>query len=470
MISRCVTPFGEARLAALLDAGRPADRGAERQALVRELAPRVGLRQRLEAVAGAEDSEKRSLDVLVLLRAASIHDQLGWLGPAALALAIVTSAQGLVELMTEWPTAFLPCLAVQVIAALVLGPRLTREYEPLLSRERALLSWAHALAQIERARLRSPFGRRLRDAVGQGAGDAGASASLSRLVSIVECLALRQSTAYWFVNVLVSWDIVMTWRLARCRRSIAPRVDAWVDALAEMEAVSSLAGHAATFDEPTHPVLREGLPAWEGQAVAHPLVPPSRAVGNDVVLGAPGSLLLLTGSNMSGKSTLLRSIGLNTVLALAGGVVHARSLSLVPCRLMTSIRVLDALDEGVSSFYAEVRRLRAILEAIDGAGRSEPAILYLVDEILRGTNTRERLIASRHIVARLAAGRAFGVVTSHDLSLTELEGIVPGLVNAHFREEIAAGRMTFDYLLRPGPVPTSNALAILRLEGIDVEG
>ena len=183
-----------------------------------------------------------------------------------------------------------------------------------------------------------------------------------------------------------------------------------------------------------------------------------------------GSLLLLTGSNMSGKSTLLRSIGLDTVLALAGGAVHARSLSLSPCRVMTSIRVIDALDEGVSSFYAEVRRLRAILEAIDAAdaGGSEPAVLYLVDEILRGTNTRERLIASRFIVARLAKGRALGVVTSHDLALTELEGHVPGLSNAHFREEVADGRMTFDYLLRPGPVPTTNALAILRLEGIDV--
>lgn len=468
MISRCVTPFGEERLAAMLDAGRPARHWADRQDLVRELAPRVGLRQRLEAVAGGSDSGERSLDVLVLLRAPSIHDRLRWLGPAALAFAVATVAQGVVALLTAWPTLFLPCLAVQVLAAMILGRRLAAEYEPLLSRERALLSWALALAEIERARLRSRLGRDLRQAVSGPARADGASASLARLVSIVELLALRQSAAHWPVNVLASWDIVLTWRLARRRRAIAPRLEGWVDALAETEALSSLAGHAASFDEPTFPVMREGLPAWDGRGVVHPLVPASRAVGNDVRLDGPSSLLLLTGSNMSGKSTLLRSIGLDTVLALAGGAVHARALSLAPCRLMTSIRVVDALDEGVSSFYAEVRRLRAILEAIDGARTDEPAVLFLVDEILRGTNTRERLIASRFIIARLAQGRAFGVVTSHDLSLTELEGIVPGLANAHFREEVEAGRMTFDYLLRPGPVPTSNALAILRLEGIDV--
>ena len=195
---------------------------------------------------------------------------------------------------------------------------------------------------------------------------------------------------------------------------------------------------------------------------------PDKAVANDVSLSGEGRVLLLTGSNMSGKSTLLRSVGCNALLALAGGPVAAASMRLRACRILTSIRVTDALDEGVSLFYAEVRRLKAIVVAADEATRGGLPVLFLVDEILRGTNTRERHQAARTIVARLAATDSAGIVTSHDIELTALEGSVPGVRNGHFREQIADGLMTFDYLLRPGPVTTSNALEILRLEGIDV--
>ena len=465
MIARCSTPFGQARLAEWLDAGRVPRDLAARQVAVAELAPRVGRRQRLEAVAEAALAEKQSHDVLGRLAAApSLHDGRPWLAPLGIVAMLITVGQGLAALIFEVPTAFWPCLIAQGLVALALGGRLAREYDSLLAHDRAIASWALALTEAERGRARCERLRSLRAAL-EGSGPA-----LARLAGTLDLLALRHSSIFWPVNMLLLWDLIVTARLAAWRRAHAARLPGWLDALAELEALGSLAGHASTFDTPIFPsVHAQDGPAWEGVAVAHPLLPRERAVGNDLRLEAEGSLVLLTGSNMSGKSTMLRSVGLNTVLALAGGAVHASRLQLAPCTLMTSIRVTDALDEGVSSFYAEVRRIKTILDALARAdAREADPVLFLVDEILRGTNTRERLIASRAIVSRLAAGRAFGIVTSHDISLTELERSVPGVVNAHFREDVAAGRMTFDYTLRPGPVPTTNALTILRLEGIDI--
>lgn len=470
MISRCATPFGQARLAAWLDAGRAPTDHAARQEAVAELAPRVGGRQRLEAVAEDALADRESQGILAQLDGASVHDERPWIWPLALVAVALTLGQGIAALAFDVPTLFWPCVGVQALAALAIGRRLQREYEPLLSHDRAIAAWAIALGEAERGGGRCERLRSLRGNLGASAdGGISAAAALTRLARTLDLLALRHSSIYWPVNALLLWDMLITARLAAWRRAHASRLAGWLESLAELEALGSLAGHASTFEAPVFAALRAEGKAWAGVGLAHPLIDPARAIANNLTLESEGSLLLLTGSNMSGKSTMLRTVGLNSVLALAGGAVHATSLRLHPCALMTSIRVTDALDEGVSTFHAEVRRLKAMLDALAEAGAgSAPPLLYLVDEVLRGTNTRERLIASRAVVTRLAAGRAFGIVTSHDLSLTELEGEVPRLINGHFREDVTDGRMTFDYTLRPGPVRSTNALAILRLEGIDV--
>jgi DNA mismatch repair ATPase MutS len=231
-----------------------------------------------------------------------------------------------------------------------------------------------------------------------------------------------------------------------------------------MEALCALGGFAHERADAVFPQVTDGEPAIVALGLSHPLL--AHPVGNDVAIRGRGHALLLTGSNMSGKSTMLRAIGTNVVLALAGAPVVARSFSVTALRLATSMRVEDSLERGVSYFYAEVQRLKAVLDvAIANPGQT----LFLLDEVLLGTNTRERQIASREILLRLLETGAIGAVTTHDLDLTALAEEMQGrIVNGHFRDQLVDGKMTFDYRLCPGVVDTSNALRILELAGISL--
>jgi DNA mismatch repair ATPase MutS len=205
--------------------------------------------------------------------------------------------------------------------------------------------------------------------------------------------------------------------------------------------------------------------------LGHPLLPDTVRVVNDVELGPSGTFLLVTGSNMSGKSTLLRAVGINVALAQAGGPVCARALSLPSVRLWTSMRVQDSLAAGVSFFMAELLRLRAVVQAADADG---PPVLYLLDEILQGTNTAERQIAARRVILHLVRQGALGAVSTHDLTLLAEDApaeLVASARQVHLREtvvdDIAGPRMTFDYTVRPGPATSTNALLLMRIVGLD---
>jgi len=200
--------------------------------------------------------------------------------------------------------------------------------------------------------------------------------------------------------------------------------------------------------------------------LAHPLIPETDRISNDLALETLGTVLLVTGSNMSGKSTFLRTLGINLCLAQAGAPVCAGFFEWTWVRLATCIRVDDSLEAGLSFFYAEVKRLKSLLDATKD--RSNAPVVFLIDEIFKGTNNRERLIGSRSYISALSQGNGFGLVTTHDLELTDLDKTVPGLRNAHFQETVAAGALKFDYKLRPGPCPTTNALRIMELEGLPV--
>ncbi|MFN3596713.1 MAG: MutS-related protein, partial [Rubricoccaceae bacterium] len=203
---------------------------------------------------------------------------------------------------------------------------------------------------------------------------------------------------------------------------------------------------------------------FEADALRHPLLAAGVAVANPLAL-APGEVVLVTGSNMSGKSTFLRAAGLAVVLAWAGSAVPARALRLRPLRVFTSMRVGDAVQEGLSTFYAEVRRLRALLDA---AATEAPPALVLIDEMLRGTNNRERLAGGQAIARALAGGPGAALVATHDLALADLAEGDPRFRNAHFREEAEGDTLVFDYRLREGPCPTTNALVIMRRAGLPV--
>jgi DNA mismatch repair ATPase MutS len=200
--------------------------------------------------------------------------------------------------------------------------------------------------------------------------------------------------------------------------------------------------------------------------MGHPLLPAQTRVTNNAHLAGLGTVQLITGSNMSGKSTFLRTIGINLCLAQAGAPVCARRFEWTWCRLACCIRVDDSLEAGLSFFYAEVKRLKTILDAT--RERKAPPVLFLIDEIFKGTNNRERLIGSRAFITELTRGNGLGLVTTHDLELTDLAKTTPRLTNAHFQETVSAGALQFDYTLRPGPCPTTNALRIMELEGLPV--
>jgi hypothetical protein len=275
------------------------------------------------------------------------------------------------------------------------------------------------------------------------------------------------------VNAVCPWDLWFTRRLQRIQAQVTAHLPTWLDRLAEVEAASALATFAALHpsyrwpDPLTTDPRRNGTQAkLFAKELAHPLIPAAHRISNDLTLETLGNILLVTGSNMSGKSTFLRTLGINLCLAQAGAPVCAGVFEWTWARLATCIRVDDSLEAGMSFFYAEVKRLKSLLDAT--VDRTSPPVVFLIDEIFKGTNNRERLIGSRSFITALSKGNGFGLVTTHDLELTDLDKTVPGLKNAHFQETVAAGALQFDYKLRSGPCPTTNALRIMELEGLPI--
>jgi DNA mismatch repair ATPase MutS len=208
----------------------------------------------------------------------------------------------------------------------------------------------------------------------------------------------------------------------------------------------------------------EGPAQLQADGVGHPLLPAVRCVRNDVALGPGARLLVVSGSNMSGKSTLLRTLGVNVVLALAGAPVRARRLVLSPLAVGATLRIQDSLLGGRSRFYAEIARLKQLADA----ARGPVPLLFLLDEVLAGTNSHDRRVGAEAVLRQLLARGALGVATTHDLALTEAASRIPEAANAHFEDEVRDGEIAFDYRLRPGVVARSNALALMRAVGLEV--
>jgi DNA mismatch repair ATPase MutS len=292
------------------------------------------------------------------------------------------------------------------------------------------------------------------------------SVAMSQLERIVGWYELRHNgLVYPIVNLFTLWDVHCTLALESWRKRTAPTLEDWFAVLGEIEALSSLAGLA--HDEPDFcfPEVSPELPPFEVEGLGHPLIAARARKVNDVSLPEPGTALLVTGSNMSGKSTLLRALGVAAVMAFAGAPVCARRLRMSPLVLRTSIRVSDSLERGVSHFYAEVKKLRAVLDAAQG----ETRVFFLLDEILHGTNSRERQVGARWMLAELLSRGGVGAVSTHDEELCRLTPELMTRVRlVHFRETVQNGEMTFDYQLREGPVQGGNALRVMRLAGLGV--
>lgn len=296
------------------------------------------------------------------------------------------------------------------------------------------------------------------------------SQQLGRLERWVSILSVRGFPPAWLMcNLLIPWDLLALAQLEQTRRQLRNQLVVWLDTWFRLEALTSLATFSDFNRDYAFPEIETKQEhRFVAQGLGHPMIPREQRAVNDFELTEPGQLVLITGSNMSGKSTFLRTVGVNVRLAYAGGPVCASKLSLSLLRVNAVIRVDDSLSEGYSFFYREVQRLRKLLD--DLSEPFQPPVLFLIDEIFRGTNNRERLIGGRSYIRELCRHSCMGIVTTHDLDLVELENESDRISNAHFRESIEGNRMTFDYRLHPGPCPTTNALEIMRLEGLPVEG
>jgi MutS domain V len=286
------------------------------------------------------------------------------------------------------------------------------------------------------------------------------------LESLTAALRLRYNAMlYVAINLIVPWDMFFSWRLALARDAVREALPSWLACWHTVEALCSLASHADHHPEYVIPQISQGF-VFEGCHIGHPLIDPKRRVCNDFTFEAVGQAAIITGSNMAGKSSFLRAVGVGLCMAYAGGVVCASQLKLGLFRPFACIRVSDSVIDGFSYFYAEVRRLRALMDALSEV-QAGP-LFFFIDEIFRGTNNRERLIGAQAFVQAIVGKRGVGVISTHDLELTKLADSLPTLANHHFQETVQEGQMHFDYRLRPGPCTTTNALHIMRMEGLPI--
>jgi len=462
LLDEAATAHGEARLAAWLSEPASVEEVRRRQGQVLELAGRPAFRRDLvvEGRLGgnARVSPKAFID---WAESPPSMDRVRWMRPLAplvpLAWALIIAATWADLLPGEAPWLF---LLVPAALLLVARPGIHESFERLELGQRGADRLSRALLRLEREPFTSPD---LRALAGDPESETAPSAAMRRLATLSSLAEQRRNQLHVVVNVLTLWDLHVFFRLDDWRRQHGRQVAGWLDRLADVEALACLGGYLHDRPDLVMPEVVESGPRFLAERLSHPLL--DAAVANDVHLDAPGQMLLVTGSNMSGKSTLLRAIGLNAVLALAGGPVSAR-LTVSRLHTWTSMRVQDSLEEGVSFFYAEVRRLKRVLE---GAATYPRASLVLVDEMLLGTNTRERRLASGEVLRLLLATGCIGAVTTHDLSLAELSR-APGstLIPVHFQDVLEDGQMRFDYTLRPGVVQSTNALRVLAQAGIPV--
>ena len=461
LVSTARTRMGEHTLAGWLLHPAAPDVVLERQPALAELRDRLDLREDL-AILGEE--VRADVDPESLLRWAAEPPVFKSIAPRLMAAGLALLAVAAAAVWVWWglATPFALVLAIEAAFAFWFRSRVQHVVHAIEYAAHDLDLLAGTLLRLERERFTSPLLVRLRVALDTGG--APPSRQVARLHRLVDWLDSRDNLFLRIFGPPLLYTTQLAFAVEAWRRQAGPQVRRWIEALGEMEALSALAGYA--YEHPTDP-FPEFTPAgpalFEAEALGHPLLPESRMVRNDVRLASDRAVLILSGSNMSGKSTLLRTIGINAVLAMAGAPVRARRLRLSPLAVAASIRVTDSLQSGASRFYAEITRLRKM---VDLAGGPFP-VLFLLDELLHGTNPHDRRIGADAVVRNLVTRGAVGLVTTHDLALAHIADTLPG-ANVHFEDHIEDGRIHFDYLLRPGIVQKSNALELMRSIGLEV--
>lgn len=457
------TRSGQQTLAEWLLAPAPPDAVRERHAAIDELRPRLSLREDLAVLGGAARGGVDSVSLRAWLAAPPVPVPAEWLWACAGASLFALVALDL-WIADVWGPAPVLLALVAVAALTVQGLRWS---EPILGgvarAAAALRTLTTLLARLEREPFAAPPLARLRAAL--TAGDVPASRRIARLRGLIDLHESRRNIFFAPLAFLLLLDVQVAAAIEGWRRGAGAALAEALRALGEIEALAALAAYSFECPDDPFPAFVDAGPLFAAEGLTHPLLPAGRAVRNDVRLDGSRPLLVVSGSNMSGKSTFLRTIGVNAVLAQAGAPVRARTLRLAPVSLGASIRLQDSLQEGHSRFYAEITRVRQVMDRAAEA----PPLLFLLDEIFHGTNSADRRVGAEAVVRALLGHGAMGLVTSHDLALADIaDRLAPAAANVHFEDHLEEGHIAFDYRLKEGRVQKSNALALMRAVGLEV--
>ncbi len=459
LLSLARTRMGEDTLARWLLAPSPLEQIQERHQAVAELLPLLDLREDLQ-VAGEDARVGVHPEALVRWAEAPNRLDRRWMRILSPLLALCAVAAAVVWGLWGHPTPLLCVLIVEAILAQPVRKHMEEIFHGTEHQFEDLELLSGLLARLERERFQSP---RLQALMQQLASHhLAGSKAIARLRTIVDCILSRDNLFVKLIDLSLLYSVQVAYATEAWRREHGSAVRRWLEVIGEVEALLSLAAYSYEHPADPFPEFASGLACFEAQSLGHPLLPAARCVRNDVGICGETRVLLISGSNMSGKSTLLRAVGINTVLAMAGAPVRAGRLHMTPLRVGASIRVNDSLQEGSSRFYAEITRLRDIFElASDG-----PSTLALLDELLQGTNSHDRKIGAEGVVRALLNRGAIGLISTHDLALTDVGG--RHVHNVHFEDEFQDGKITFDYKLREGVVTKSNGLELMRSIGLEV--
>jgi hypothetical protein len=473
LLSTARLPMGESRLAQWLLAPSPKPKILDRQSLVAELRPKLDLHEDI-ALTGEDVRARLDPESLV-----------GWaesppaLPGSAIRIAAVVLAAAFVAAIVYWFRAqeYAPLLVVLIIEILF-RRWLLRRAEAVLGgvscNAEGLLLFAQILQRLEQEPFTSP---RLQSFAAELNRATPASRAIRQLARVVYWIDAHHSLLAHIVELPLLYTVQVAFAAEAWRCRHGARMRTWVDIAAEMEALLSLATYS--FEHPQDPFpefadVHTSPALFSGDELGHPLLAAAKCVRNSITLDNATRVILISGSNMSGKSTLLRTVGINTVLAMAGAPVRAKSLRLAPLTIGTRIRSTDSLQEGRSTFYTEILHIRRVFDLTNSRSSANsnrfttPPLLFLFDELLEGTNSHDRRIGAESLLRGLLQRGAVGIVTTHDLALTEItSGIGEVLHNMHFEDQVVNNEMHFDYKLREGVVTKSNALALMRLIGLD---
>jgi MutS domain V len=462
LLSQARTRMGADSLANWLLISSSREKIAERHVAVTELRTRLDLRDEM-AILG--EDLKIGVHPEVLTKWAEAPNQLPGQALRWMAFVLAIGAIGAAILWGETgiKALFFSVVLVEgiIFAALRRPTKEVLESTPQAFEDVQLL--ASLLVRLEREQFEAPRLQTIKDKLFSH--HLAASQAIARLGTIVQCIYSLDNPFMRLFNLPLLYSVQVAFAAEAWRRKYGGSVRSWLNMMGEFEALLSIAAYSYEHPADPFPEFIEGEPTFNASQLGHPLIPAVKCVRNDVSICDEARVLLVSGSNMSGKSTLMRAVGINTVLAMAGAPVRAQSMQLTPLRVGASILVNDSLLEGNSRFYAEITRLRQICVLAE----ERPPVLFLLDELLQGTNSHDRLIGAEGIICALVNSGAIGFVSTHDLALTSIATLADGrLHNVHFQDEIVDGKMRFDFLLREGVVPKSNGIELMRLIGLDV--